>query len=98
MCFRPADGDGGGPMKCPECGKPIQMMAGIKMEKCPFCKADFTAYLNGEKSPDGDGAADAPAPGEAAAAAPAAPAAPKVPKAPAKPKVPVPTPPAAPGW
>ena len=92
MCFRPADGDGGGAQKCPECGKPIQMMAGIKMEKCPFCKADFSAYLNGEKSPDDDAA-----PAEAAPAA-AAPAAPTVPKAPGKPSIPIASPPAAPGW
>ena len=50
MCFRPADGGGGGPMKCPECGKPIQMMAGIQLKNCPFCKCDFTPYLNGECS------------------------------------------------
>ena len=93
MCFRPADGDGDGGMKCPECGKPIQMMAGIKMERCPFCKADFNAYLNGEKSPDDEDAA----PAEAAPAA-ATPAAPKVVKAPGKPKVPIASPPAAPGW
>ena len=49
MCFRPADGAGSGPMKCPECGKPIQMMAGITLNNCPFCKCDFTPYLNGEK-------------------------------------------------
>ena len=100
MCFRPADGAGGGPMKCPECGKPIQMMAGIKLEKCPFCKCDFTPYLNGEKPlPGQEGAAPAAdaAPAAAApAAAPAAPKAPGVPKAPGKPNAP--QPPAAPGW
>lgn len=84
MCFRPADGAGSGPMKCPECGKPIQMMAGITLNNCPFCKCDFTPYLNGEK----------PIPGQegAAPAAPAAPGAPKAPAAPGAPK-----PPAAPG-
>ena len=42
MCFRPDSAGGGGPMKCPGCGKPIQMMAGITLDKCPFCKEDFT--------------------------------------------------------
>ena len=45
MCFRPDSAGGGGPMKCPGCGKPIQMMAGITLDKCPFCKEDFTPYL-----------------------------------------------------
>ena len=68
MCFRPADAGGdSGPNKCPECGKTIQMMGGLKLTKCPFCKCDWTPYLNGEK----------PIPG-----APGAPAAPGAPKAP----------------
>ena len=93
MCFRPADGGGGGPMKCPECGKPIQMMAGIQLKNCPFCKCDFTPYLNGDKPlPGADGAAPG-APG-----APGAPAAPGAPGAPAAPGAPgAPKPPAAPG-
>ncbi|MBQ9043115.1 MAG: hypothetical protein IJ111_09940 [Eggerthellaceae bacterium] len=85
MCFRPADGGGGGPMKCPECGKPIQMMAGIQLKNCPFCKLDFTPYLNGEK----------PLPGADAPAAPGAPGAPGAPAAPGAPGAP--KPPAAPG-
>ena len=95
MCFRPDSAGGGGPMKCPECGKPIQMMAGIKLEKCPFCKADFTAYLNGEKPLPGEEGAAPAADAPAAAAAPAAPKGPKIPKAPAAPKAPMP--PKAPG-
>lgn len=93
MCFRPADGSGGGPLKCPGCGKPIQMMAGITLESCPFCKEDFRPYLNGEKEyPGAEGAAPA------AAAAPAAPGAPKAPGAPAAPKAPgAPAAPKAPG-
>ncbi len=93
MCFRPDSAGGGGPMKCPGCGKPIQMMAGIQLNACPFCKEDFTPYLNGEKPiPGQEGAAPA------AAAAPGAPAAPKAPGAPAAPKAPgAPKPPAAPG-
>ena len=98
MCFRPADGDGGGAQKCPECGKPIQMMAGIKMEKCPFCKADFSAYLNGEKSLDDAPGQAAPAVTPVAASVPEAPAAPKIQKTPGKPKIPTPSVPVAPGW
>ena len=80
MCFRPADaGASGGMNKCPECGKTIQMMAGVTLTACPFCKADFTPYINGEK----------PLP-NAAPGAPAAPAAPGAPKAPAAPGAPKP--------
>ncbi|WP_251211799.1 hypothetical protein [Adlercreutzia murintestinalis] len=75
MCFRPADASAG-PMKCPECGKPIQMLGGMKIEKCPFCKADFSEYINGTK----------PVPG--APGAPAAPGAPGAPAAPGAPKPP----------
>ena len=78
MCFRPADaGASGGMNKCPECGKTIQMMAGVTLKACPFCKADFSPYINGEK----------PLP-NAAPGAPAAPAAPGAPKAPAAPGAP----------
>ena len=85
MCFRPDSAGGGGPMKCPECGKPIQMMAGLELKNCPFCKADFTAYLNGDKEvPDAGGAPGAPA----APGAPGAPGAPKAPGAPGAPKAP----------
>ena len=79
MCFRPADASAGGGMnKCPECGKAIQMMAGVKLKACPFCKADFTPYIDGTK----------PLPGAAAPGAPAAPAAPGAPAAPSAPKPP----------
>ena len=86
MCFRPADASAGmGPNKCPECGKQIQAMGGIQLKSCPFCKCDFTPYLNGEKSfPGAPGAPAAPgAPG-----APAAPGAPGAPSAPGAPKAP----------
>lgn len=80
MCFRPADASGGG-HKCPECGKTIQMMGGIQLKNCPFCKCDLTPYINGEK----------PIPG-----APAAPGAPKAPGAPGAPAAPgAPKPPTA---
>ena len=82
MCFRPDSAGGAGPMKCPECGKPVQMMAGVKLEKCPFCKADWTPYLNGEKPMPGQAGGGAPAP-----KAPTAPKAP-VPRAPKPPKAP----------
>lgn len=82
MCFRPAEagGDGGG-YNCPDCGKKIQNLGGIPMKKCPFCKCDFTPYLNGEK--EFPNKSSAPAPG-----APAAPGAPSAPKAPGAPKPP----------
>ena len=51
--------------KCPECGRTIQIMAGVTLKAFPFCKADFSPYINGEK----------PLP-NAAPGAPAAPAAP----------------------
>ena len=83
MCFRPADASaGGGPNKCPECGKTIQAMGGLVLKSCPFCKCDFTPYLNGEKAVPGAPAAPG-APG-----APAAPGAPKAPGAPGAPKAP----------
>lgn len=79
MCFRPADASGGGGVnKCPECGKTIQAMGGLVLKSCPFCKCDFTPYINGEKPiPGMPGAPGAPA----APAAPGAPAAPKAPGA-----------------
>ena len=55
MCFRPADA-GGGAHKCPECGKTIQAMGGMKLTKCPFCKCDLTPYINGEKPDPADSA------------------------------------------
>lgn len=76
MCFRPADASAGsGVNKCPECGKTIQAMGGLVLKSCPFCKCDFTPYINGEK----------PIPGAAAPAAPGAPAAPAAPGAPKPP-------------
>ena len=67
MCFRPADASAGsGVNQCPECGKTIQAMGGITLKSCPFCKCDFTPYLDGTK----------PLPN----AAPGAPAAPPAPR------------------
>lgn len=85
MCFRPADAAGAGPNKCPECGKIVQAMGGMVLKKCPFCKADFTKYMNEDGTPKGAPGAPA-APG--APGAPAAPGAPKAPGAPAAPKAP----------
>ena len=69
MCFRPADASAGsGINKCPECGKTIQMMGGVTLKSCPFCKCDFTPYLDGTK----------PLP-QTAPGAPGAPAAPGAP-------------------
>lgn len=86
MCFRPANASGGGIDKCPECGKAIQAMGGIAIKACPFCKCDFTPYLDGSK-PLPTAAPGAPAiPG--APGAPAAPGAPGVPAAPGVPGAP----------
>ncbi len=82
MCFRPAGADSGG-QKCPECGKTIQMMGGIVMKNCPFCKADFSKYMNEDGTPKA-GAPGAPG----APAAPGAPGAPAAPGAPGAPKAP----------
>ncbi len=71
MCFRPADASAGGATKCPECEKPLQLMPGITLKNCPFCKCDLTAYADGSK----------PLP-NAAPSAPAAPGAPGAPKPP----------------
>ena len=74
MCFRPADASGGA-NTCPECGKTIQSMGGIVLKSCPFCKCDFTKYMNEDGTPKA-------APGAPAAlGAPAAPGAPKPPAA-----------------
>jgi hypothetical protein len=87
MCFRPAGVDMPDPV-CPECGKKMQVVGGVVMKKCPFCKADLTQYAEqfGYSAP-GAGAPGAPA-------APGAPGAPKAPGAPSAPRPPAP--PAAP--
>lgn len=81
MCFRPADAGGAGPMACPECGKTIQPMGGLVLKACPFCKCDFSQYMNADGTPNMDAI-------NAASGAPAAPAAPGAPSAPAAPKAP----------
>ncbi|MDR2197770.1 MAG: hypothetical protein LBO07_07420 [Coriobacteriales bacterium] len=92
MCFRPAGVDLPDPV-CPECGKKMQIIGGVVMKKCPFCKADLTKYA--EQFGYTAGGAQAPgAPG--APKAPGAPGAPKAPGAPAAPPRP-PAPPAVPG-
>ena len=78
MCFRPAvAGAGSGVNQCPECGRTLQAIGGIQLKSCPFCKCDFTPYLDGTKP-----LPDAPAPAAPSAPAPAAPAAPAAPKPP----------------
>lgn len=73
MCFRPADASAdAGSSKCPECGKTIQMVGGMVLKACPFCKADFSEYLN----PDGTIKVTPGVP-----VAPSAPVAPKAPGA-----------------
>ena len=88
MCFRPADAGGGGPMKCPECGKEVQPMGGLVMKKCPFCKADWEKYMNPDGTPNVEAIAAAQAAQGGAPGAPAAPGAPKAPGAPGAPKAP----------
>jgi len=39
MCFRPANLSK--PVVCPNCGKKIPTMAGIRQKKCPFCKTEL---------------------------------------------------------
>lgn len=39
MCFRPASLSK--PTICPNCGKKIAAMAGIKQKVCPFCKTEL---------------------------------------------------------
>lgn len=51
-------------------------MGGIMLKTCPFCKADFSPYLNDDGTPNMD-VIGAMAPG----ATPAAPSAPQAPKA-----------------
>ena len=84
MCFRPADAGGGSNMTCPECGKEVQPMGGLVMKKCPFCKADWTKYMNADGTPN----AEAIAAAQGGAGAPAAPGAPGAPAAPGAPKAP----------
>ena len=69
MCFRPAEVEP--PQVCPECGKEIAIIGGVKQKKCPFCGADMP---------------ESAAPGVAAPGAPGAPAAPAAPAAPGAPK------------
>ncbi len=72
MCFRPTE------VKevpvCPNCGKKVPIVGGVRQKKCPFCHAEMPAAP----------AANAPA----APDVPKAPGAPGAPKAPAPPGAP----------
>ncbi len=71
MCFRPAEINEA--QVCPECGKKLRVINGIKQTSCPFCKAELS---------DADTVSgDMPAP-----SSPQAPSAPFAPKAPAPPR------------
>lgn len=83
MCFRPSNASASEANKCPECGKAIPMLGGVVLMECPFCKCDFSPYIN----PDGTPKMKAPS-----VSAPAAPGASLAPDALKSPK-----PPAAPG-
>ncbi len=39
MCFRPAEITK--PVECPNCGRKVPTMAGIRQKKCPFCKTEL---------------------------------------------------------
>ena len=39
MCFRP--GGAAQAIECPVCGKKVQMIGGVMMKKCPFCKTEI---------------------------------------------------------
>lgn len=49
MCFRPAGVTK--PIECPKCHKKITPMGGVVMKKCPFCKDDWTKYVDAEGKP-----------------------------------------------
>lgn len=47
MCFRPTSASR--TLKCPKCGKEINMMGGIKPKKCPFCGAELVSAEKANK-------------------------------------------------
>ncbi|MCL1846529.1 MAG: hypothetical protein FWF91_01010 [Coriobacteriia bacterium] len=91
MCFRPVEVSL--PQICPECGKKISVLDGIKQTVCPFCKAPLPQDDEQPGQPDGGApippSAGAPVPpGAAGVKMPGAPMPPKAPGAPAPPKAP----------
>ena len=72
MCFRPTEISA--PQICPQCGKKIQVLDGVKQALCPFCKAPMDDTQSG--------APEAAAPGIGAPKPPAAPGAAGAPKPP----------------
>jgi len=85
MCFRPAGVEIN--LNCPDCGKKLPVIGNTVLEKCPFCKYEFTEQdMQDFQNQLTGGAAGAGAPG--APAAPGAPGAPAAPGAPGAPKAP----------
>ncbi len=67
MCFRPATASASEANACPQCGNAVPLLGGVVLMECPFCKCDFSPYIN----PDGT-------PKMASPAVPKAPAAPPI--------------------
>lgn len=82
MCFRPSSVSVDSGPNCPECGRALQLPEGVIINKCPFCKYEFT-----EEDKKGIGK-QAPVSAPVASRAPQAPSAPKAPSAPSAPPMP----------
>lgn len=39
MCFRPTSAAKA--VECPNCGKKLPVVGGVKQKRCPFCKTDL---------------------------------------------------------
>jgi len=46
MCFRPGGVEK--PQECPNCGKKLVALGGVKQKKCPFCKTSLEEEANKE--------------------------------------------------
>lgn len=44
MCFRPSEATKA--VVCPNCGKKLPVVGGVKQKKCPFCKVELTDESN----------------------------------------------------
>lgn len=87
MCFRPAE-SGIAPV-CPNCGKAVPVMGGVKLKKCPHCKAempDDPVSGAGVAAPGAPGTPSSTPPAPGASTKPGAPPTPGAPKAPGTPQ------------